>query len=1041
MATLSVRVLGELTVDGIDLSQLDRKARTLLQLLALARGRPVPGATLADALWGDRPPARPSDQLAVLASRLRRVLGRDRVEHADSGYRLHADRLDLVELEAVAAEAERREAAGEVGGAVAAARIALALVRGPVPEVPAESTWATAERAGAERLVVRARRVAATALLTAGQWQDALEISSADAAADPYDEHAVRMVMRAHVAAGRPAVALATYASLREVLAEELGSDPAPDTQALHTAILRGELPPVAAAALAPSLVGRTSQAAHLDALAQRVAADSTPRAALVSGEAGIGKTTLLTAWAAGRRALGDRVLVGTCGALDRSTPLDVVLSTIGDHLRGRPEADAVLGEERSLLAPLLGLTGGDAPQLRATDPSLGPSLLYAAVANVLARIGAGDRVVLVVDDAHLAGQPLADWLAFVLRRRLPLLVVLGARPYEGPSMPVTDEVAIGPLDLAQVAEVVGAERAEDLFRRSGGHPLFLAELAAAPGGELPPSLVAAITARCDQLGPAGELVRTAAVLGGVLDVELLAEVLARRALDVLADVEHAVRAGLLVEDAGRHRFRHELVREALVSGTQPGRATLLHGAAGRALAQRPDADPVVVADHARRGGDPVLAAGALRSAAARAAERFDHATAEELLDQSLSLHADDRTRVARARVRIRRRRYADAETDALAASAAGAERWETAAWAAYFDRRFDDALRYAEDGALAADPDDPTRVRCLVASGRILHARGDLTAAATRIEEALAALRGQDRVAAAAWLGVINAHRGDVDEALRLLRPATLPGLGVDHTSVTLHAHLFTGHALAVAGRAAEALTCFERYTDEVERRDVPRFAGRGLNFGGWVLRNVGATAAGRDAHVEAAEMSGDAIPELRVAACEDLADAHLRDGEPEAAAALLDSIRPLIAGDLVFGWRLRMKLQLLDARVRLDVGDPGGAARIAEDLAAAARLAGVRRYESCAGLVGLWSAAASGKRTDPDDAWRALAAVEQAVGVEAWWWAGATGAALGLDRCLARAEELADGLARRSGPHADSLHHEAGRRLDRWRSGVSAR
>lgn len=1041
MATLSVRVLGELTVDGIDLSQLDRKARTLLQLLALARGRPVPGATLVDALWGDRPPARPADQLAVLASRLRRALGRDRVEHADSGYRLRADWLDLVELEAVVTETERRQAEGEVGGAVAAARVGLALLRGAAPEVRAESTWVVAERAAAERLVVRARRVAATALLGADQWQDALEIAAADAAADPYDEPAVRTVMRAHVAAGRPAVALSTYASLREMLADELGSDPAPETQALHTAILRGELSAVATTTRAPSLVGRTSQMAHLDSLAVRVAAESTPRAALVSGEAGIGKTTLLTAWAASRRALGDRVLLGTCGPLDRSAPLDVVLSTIGHHLRARPEAETVLGEDRGLLAPLLGLAGGDGPLHRPADPSLGPSLLYAAVANVLTRIGGGSRVVLVVDDAHLAGEPLADWLAFVLRRPLPLLVVLGARPYEGPSLPVTDEVALGPLDLAQVTEVVGADRAAELFRRSAGHPLFLAELALVPDGELPPSLVAAVTARCDQLGPAGELVRTAAVLHGVLDVELLAAVLGRGVLDVLTDIEHAARAGLLVEHAGRHRFRHELVRDALVSGTPAGRAVALHGAAGRALAQRPGADPAMVADHARRGGEPVLAADALGRAAARAAERFDHATAEALLDQSLALHADDRTRVARARVRIRRRRYAGAESDVLAAPAAGADRWETAAWAAYFDRRFDDALRYAEDGAIEADPDDPTRVRCLVASGRILHARGDLTAAATCIGEALAALRGEDRIAAAAWLGVISAHRGDVDEALRLLRPATRPGLGVDHTSVTLHAQLFTGHALAVAGRPAEALACFDRYTEEVARRDVPRFAGRGLNFGGWVLRNVGATAAGVEAHEQAAEMGGEAILELRVAACEDLADAHLRDGEPEVAAALLDTIRPLIAGDLVFGWRLRMKLQLLDAQVRLALGDAEGAAPIAAELAAAARRAGVRRYASCADLVRHWSAAAGGERVDPEDAWRALAAVERAVGVEAWWWAGATGAALALDRCLVRAEELAADLAGRSGPHAGSLRAEVDRRVDRWRAGVSAR
>ena len=58
--------------------------------------------------------------------------------------------------------------------------------------------------------------------------------------ADPYDEAALRLVMRAQAAAGRPASALAAYARFRQRLAEDLGVDPAPETTALHTALLRG---------------------------------------------------------------------------------------------------------------------------------------------------------------------------------------------------------------------------------------------------------------------------------------------------------------------------------------------------------------------------------------------------------------------------------------------------------------------------------------------------------------------------------------------------------------------------------------------------------------------------------------------------------------------------------------------------------------------------------------------------------------------------------------------------------------------------------
>ena len=1038
-----MRVLGELTVDGFDIAVLDRKARGLLLLLALAGGRPVPLDAAVDALWGDTPPARPADQVAVLASRVRRLLGRDRVERTDGGYRLHAEWTDLTELGAVAREAQRRLAAGETGAAASAARAALALLRGPVPEVRAEAAWAAAEHAAATRLVQHARQVAAAALLAAGEWRDALDLATADLVADPLDEEAARTVMRAHAAAGRPARALTVYVDLRATLADELGTDPAGETAALHTAILRGDLPVVRAAVRVPALVGRDSQTAHLDSLVARAAAEGAPRVALVSGEAGIGKTTLLTSWAAARRAAGDPVLVGTCGPLDRAAALDVVLSAITAHLKDGhlrdADRDGLLGADAAFLAPLL---GSAAPAARSVDPALGPSVLYGALTRVLGRIADGRPVVVVVDDAHLAGPALGDWLAYLGRRPLPVVVVLGARPDEGPVLPATDHVGLGPLDRAHVAALVGERRADELHARSGGHPLFLAELATVPSGELPESLVAAVTRRCDDLGSAGDLVRTAAVLGGDLDIDLLAGVLARGTLDVLTDAERAVRSGLLVEASGHLRFRHDLVRTALVSGTTAGRAALLHREAGRALARRTDADPATVAEHARLGGDRALAAQWLRTAAARAAERFDHATAEDLLDQSLALAPDDTVLLARARVRIRRRRYRDAEADALAATGAGPLRWEAAAWAAYFDRRFDEAASYADDGALSAD-DPASRTRCLVASGRILHARGELDLAGERLDAALLDASGEDRLEAAAWRGVLHAHRSEVDRALALLRPATRPGVGAAHTPASLHALLFTGHTLAVAGRADEALACFADYTAEVERRDVPRFAGRGVNFSGWVLRNLGATSAGVDAHQQAAEgaVDGVVIPEVLVAALEDLAEERLRAGDTDAAEALLDRARAALVGDLVFGWRLAMKLRLLQAQLHLQREEPEPALALARALVDAAGASGVPRYDACARLLVDRATHALGEPVDPAAAWRDLSAVEAAVGIEAWWWAGSTGAALGDARWLARAEELAAGLAGRAGRHGAGLRAAADRSLDGWRSEVAVR
>ncbi|MFL6062174.1 MAG: ATP-binding protein [Marmoricola sp.] len=1036
MGALSVRVLGELAVDGLDLrTVVDRKARLLLRCLAMASGRPVTTVALIEALWQDSPPARPADQVSVLASRLRRALGRDAIELGDHGYRLNYDWLDLDELGAVVAAVEDRLAEGSTTSALAAAHVAVALLRGPLPEPVTEVDWVLADHAAAVRLVRRARRGAAAAMLAAGDWFDALDLAEVSAAEDPYDEEAVRLIMRAQTYGGRPAAALAAYASLRALLAEELGTEPAVATAELHTAILRDELaPPEQVSAVRPAatrLVGRTSQLSHLDAMADRLGQGAV-RVAVVSGEAGIGKTTLLTTWIEARRQRGDTVLFGTCGQLDRSTPLDVLLAALGEHLRRSPERARLLGDDAALLTPLLGLGPGTSDV--GSDPVLGPASLYAALTSVLGRIADPAGAILVFDDAHLAGPALAEWTSFVARRTLPVLVVAAVRPNEGGTFVTTDTVNLGPLDRAATAQLVGEDRADALFERSGGHPLFLSELATS-SDDLPASLVTAVERRCEALGAGADLLRGAAVLGSDLDVELLAAVFGRPALDVLDDLELATTRNLLTESSGRYAFRHALVRQALAAGTRPGRTALLHREASKVLAARPDADPVAAAEHARLGGDLPQAARSLRGAAARAAERFDHATAEELLDQSLALEDDDETLLARARVRIRRGRYAEAEADVTATRVPSPAGYEVGAWAAYFDRRFDDATRYAHDGELTAI-DPALRARCLIVGGRTLHARGDLRGAERLLAEAASSAEGADRLNASAWLGVLHAHRGRTDQAIELLRPATRSGIGADHTSATLHALLFTGHALAAAGRPAEALASFARYTDEVERRQVPRFSGRGVNFGAWVLRNIGAVDEAREGHLAALDQAdSDGTPEVRVAALQDLAEDKLLAGDLDGARALLDEADQSLSGDLVFGWRLAMKLDLLRCRLSLASGDAGSAAAGAGALVRAATDAGVPRYSSVARLIEHQAQVALGETVDLASARRDLAEVEATMAVEAWRWAGETGAGLGQKAWIDRAETLVADLASASGERRDELLREADRRLGEWR------
>ena len=484
-------------------------------------------------------------------------------------------------------------------GAAAAARVALSLIHGDGP-APLPGEWAQLRRADLERLIRRARQVTATALLAAGDWMAAADAAATALEYDPYDEAALRVLLRAQVMGGRVAAALATYASTRERLADELGTDPSPETEALQLAILRGELVP-SAPAPAPAalgLVGREEELAYLDAVALRAhparaetgasaetdttASPDTGAGAgrvevvVIEGEAGIGKTTLLRTWADRRAAAGDTVLVATCGQLDRAMPLDALLAGLAALLRrlGPEVAADLLGGDEPLLGPVLAPGSRPValvPEARArpvlADSMLGPAVLYAALVRLLGRLTGRGPLVVAIDDAHLAGPALPDWLAFVRRGAVPLAVVAAVRPGVGEPLPATGFVNLGVLGRDAAAGLVGPARVNELYERSKGHPLFLTELAQqTAGGTLPASLVESVSARCDELGSAGAPPRTAAVIGSELDIDLLAAILGRGAVELLDDAERAVAGQFLADEGGTLRFRHELLREALAA-------------------------------------------------------------------------------------------------------------------------------------------------------------------------------------------------------------------------------------------------------------------------------------------------------------------------------------------------------------------------------------------------------------------------------------------------------------------------------------------
>jgi DNA-binding SARP family transcriptional activator len=1042
MKSLAMRVLSDFAVDGVEPQAIgSRKARLALQLLALAEGQVVPSDVLIDALWADAPPTRPDDQLAVLMSRLRSVLGRDRILHRNGGYLLRYDWLDAAELAVLTDEAQRRRAAGNLVGAAAAARVALSLVRGTEP-APVPGAWGQQRRADLERLTSRARRVAATALLEAGDWVAAADAATVALERDPYEEAVLRVLLRAHVMGGRVGAALAAYAGARERLADELGTDPSPETAELHTAILRGELaaPPPLPSSASSGFVGRDDELAYLDSVALRAGGGSA-EVVVIDGDAGIGKTALLRTWAGRRTAAGDTVLMASCGQLDRALPLDALLSALTGLLRRLgPDATAdLLGADAAILAPLLGPLPGPRPRAVQADSMLGPAVLYAALVRVLRQLADRGPLAIVIDDAHLAGPALPDWIRFARREELAAAIVAAVRPGEAAELPATAFMHLDVLGRAAAAELVGPARVDELYARSRGHPLFLTELAhQAAGAELPASLVESVSARCDELGAAGAMLRTAAVIGLELDVDLLAAVLGRPVVELLDDAELAAAKQLLADQDGTFRFRHELMRDALAANATAGRAALLHRQAGRVLARRPGADPVLVAHHARLGGDLTLASRALRDAATRAAERFDHAAAEALLDDALRLHPDPAGWLARARVRTRRGRYREALQDVGLAGAAGAAALEAGAWASYFDRRFTQAAQFADDGALAAG-DAATRARCLAVGGRTRHAAGDLSQAELLLSEALALAEGADRVTAAAWLGVLRAHQSRVAEALSLLRPAARGQVGVDQTSATLHSLLFTGHAHALAGQPALALDALARYTVEVERRQVPRFAGRAVNFAGWVLRNLGARQEAHDHHCEALEVARrQGTVEVAIAALEDLAEQSLETGDLDGAESWLAEALALLRGDLVFGWRLELKHLLVSGRLALARGEAERALAGSRELESRADALGVPRYVSVARLLRHRAKRALGLPVDIGTVTADLDLLDSSVAIEAWWWTGDVAADFASATWLDRAADRAERLARHAGRHADGLRLVAEQRMRGWRDAV---
>ncbi len=668
-SVLAVEIDGR-TLTGHQLGS--RKARTLLALLASERGGLVPLDRITEALWPTTPPADPAANVATLVSRARRLLGASALTGNGAAYGLTAAgcTTDVDEADALGTEAAARLAAGEPALAAAAARRALRLLGSPpaLPDEP-DADWVVRLRRNTDELRRETRHVLA---LSSSDPREAVAVGSEAVALDPYDERAVRDLMRAQVDQGTVAAALATYDGLATRLRADLGIDPAAPTSDLHLALLREErLPLEVAERAAPrssthaSVLGRESELAVIDR-AWLTACAGGGGLVLLEGVGGVGKTCLLGAAADLAGSTGGLALRSRCHPAERSLFLQPYVDALRPVLLGLGSAELVdlLHEHTgpwATLLPELGALVDVLPDLPAA-PAIERRRVYDAVAAVLSRLARVRPVLLGVDDLQDGGAATIDLLGYLAGRLAgePVLLVGAVRQEDQRTVDRLSDrathVRVGGLPdhavraLASAAGV--ADHAEEVMARTSGHSLSVVEcLRALRSGDpgVPESLATAVLARVDRLDPLSrEVVQGASVLRGRLDPCLLASLVGLDELAAVRQCESLALAGLLQRVGPHYEFANDLAQECVLASLAPALAAALHRRAADLLSDQPES----MAAHAFAAGEHGRAAQGWLLAGQAAMARSAAEDATGLYDRALSAAQDP---ALRARVLLAR--------------------------------------------------------------------------------------------------------------------------------------------------------------------------------------------------------------------------------------------------------------------------------------------------------------------------------------------------------------------------------------------------
>jgi DNA-binding SARP family transcriptional activator len=686
---LRVSVLGPLRAwyGDQELNLGPARQRALFAVLVAAANRLVSRDEIIEAVWGSAAPATAPGSVYTYISGLRRVLGSgpDRPPAAEvltsgpTGYSLQISpgQLDSDRFTELCTRAAELQAAGDPAAATGTLDEALRLWHGDA------YAGISGDRIELERTHLAERRMAAVerrARIAMELGDDGLIAELAGLVRDhPLHEPLHELLIQALYRAGRSAEALEAFQAARRTLIAELGVEPGPALRELQRRVLDGSMAateaPALPAAVVPTqvarairdgltdhpLLGRTEEVALLRGLV-RAAAGGAGAAVWIEGEPGIGKSELLTRSFSDADETGCGLFWGVASELDRHVPLQVLIRALGLA----PTSD---DPRRAVIATELHTASGSG------EDDAGPAIAAERVLAYLRAACASTPIVLVVDDLQWADEAsVLLWDRLVAAtRQMPLLLVAAARPEpngrELAQLRRSVQVRQGhvlhlgalPAEATEelIAAVVGAPVGPHLRKvvgHSGGNPLCAREMAAAlvrrgvvtvADGradidssvpvEAPESLLAVVRTTLDFLtDDTQEVLRLAALLGTEFAVDDVIAVTGRPPFGLMANLEEALAATIVVDAGTTLAFRHPFLREALYDSIPRTLRALLHRQTAEVLAR--GGSPVTRVAEQLAAETPVLDAwvvGWLTDHHAEVIKRLP-GTARELIRQAL---------------------------------------------------------------------------------------------------------------------------------------------------------------------------------------------------------------------------------------------------------------------------------------------------------------------------------------------------------------------------------------------------------------------